>query len=103
MDMVCGTRLGRPRHTIAMDRAASFGLAGQVVAWHAHTDLFSSHATARARALDLLDAGERLRFDRYRDDNDRLMFLLGRMMARTMVGRALGVPPGEWHWHEGPH
>ena len=31
------------------------------------------------------------------------MFLLGRAMARSMVGRALGVSPDAWTWQEGAH
>ena len=31
------------------------------------------------------------------------MFLLGRAMAKSMVGRSLGVPASAWEWHEGPH
>ena len=31
------------------------------------------------------------------------MFALGRLMARTLVGRALGVDPAAWTWREGPH
>ena len=31
------------------------------------------------------------------------MFALGRLMARTLVGRALGVAPDAWPWREGPH
>ena len=31
------------------------------------------------------------------------MFLLGRVMARDLVGRALGVAPDAWSWREGPH
>jgi 4'-phosphopantetheinyl transferase len=31
------------------------------------------------------------------------MFALGRLMARTLVGRALGVAPDKWAWREGPH
>jgi 4'-phosphopantetheinyl transferase len=30
------------------------------------------------------------------------MFLLGRAMARSLVGRALGVAPDAWPWREGP-
>jgi 4'-phosphopantetheinyl transferase len=30
------------------------------------------------------------------------MFLLGRVMARALVGRALGVAPTGWTWAEGP-
>ncbi len=31
------------------------------------------------------------------------MFGLGREMARSLVGVALGVPPESWIWREGPH
>ena len=31
------------------------------------------------------------------------MFLAGRMMARSIVGAALGCPPASWRWREGPH
>jgi 4'-phosphopantetheinyl transferase len=54
-------------------------------------------------ALRWLDAGEMGRYQRFRHDDDRQMFLLGRVMARTLVGRALGVPPRDWQWTEGPH
>jgi len=46
---------------------------------------------------------ERARATRYRHDDDRTMFTLGRYMARTLVGRALGVAPSAWPWREGPH
>jgi len=31
------------------------------------------------------------------------MFLLGRAMARALVGQALGVEPLSWSWHEGQY
>jgi 4'-phosphopantetheinyl transferase len=31
-----------------------------------------------------------------------MMFLAGRVMARALVGRALGVAPADWRWREGP-
>ena len=46
---------------------------------------------------------ERARHERFRHDADRQMFLLGRLMARALVGRALGVAPTAWPWREGPH
>ena len=55
------------------------------------------------RAFECLTAPERERFDRFRHDDDRWMFALGRMLARDMVGAALGVAPSEWHWREGSH
>lgn len=56
-------------------------------------------ATARA----WLRAEEHARYTRYRHDDDRLMFLAGRVMARSIVGAALGCPPSTWRWREGPH
>ena len=55
------------------------------------------------RTWECLTAPERERFDRFRHDDDRWMFALGRMLARDMVGAALGVAPSEWHWREGAH
>jgi 4'-phosphopantetheinyl transferase len=75
---------------------------GGVGVWLADISLLASDAI-RERSLAWLTPGERARFDRYRGDADRLMFLLGRVMARRLVGRALGVPPTAWRWREGPH
>jgi 4'-phosphopantetheinyl transferase len=36
-------------------------------------------------------------------DDDRWMFLVGRVMARALVGCALGCAPTGWRWREGPH
>lgn len=56
-----------------------------------------------AQALGWMTPGERARFDRFRHDQDRWMFALGRAMARTLVGQALGIAPDAWRWREGPH
>lgn len=71
-------------------------------AWHAHVDRVWPSAASHDRALTWLSAAERTRYDRFRHDVDREMFLLGRTMARTLVGRALGVAPETWPWREGP-
>lgn len=55
------------------------------------------------RWLGWLQPAERVRFDRFRHDDDRFMFLCGRAMARDLVGRALGLAPEAWPWREGPH
>lgn len=55
------------------------------------------------RSLGWMSAEERARFERFRHEPDRLMFAMGRLMARTLVARELGVEPGAWHWREGPH
>jgi 4'-phosphopantetheinyl transferase len=73
-----------------------------VCAWYAQTSDLAAEPRL-ARALTWLQPAERVRYDRYRDPNDRLMFLLGRVMARWLVGRAIGVPPTAWRWDEGPH
>jgi 4'-phosphopantetheinyl transferase len=73
-----------------------------VHAWHADVGIFRDDALL-ARALQWLDRDERERYDRFARDEDRLMFLLGRAMARWLVGRALGVAPASWPWRNGPH
>ena len=73
-----------------------------VTIWHARTDdVFRSDAV-RERARMWLTPAEQERYGRYRQQRDRDMFLLGRAMARTLVGEALGVGPCEWIWREGP-
>jgi 4'-phosphopantetheinyl transferase len=56
-----------------------------------------------ARAFDLLTPADRARHDRFRRDADRRMFLVGRLLARVLVGRALDCDPAAWTWREGPH
>ncbi|HEX5070189.1 MAG TPA: 4'-phosphopantetheinyl transferase superfamily protein [Vicinamibacterales bacterium] len=50
-----------------------------------------------------LTEDEQTRASRFRRDDDRAMFTLGRYMARTVVGRALDVAPAAWPWRQGPH
>lgn len=90
-----------PRHTIAMDRAASSHEPHLVRASYANVGDVLADARAIDRALEWLSTSERARYARYRHDVDRQMFLLGRLMARTLVGRALGVDPTAWVWREG--
>jgi 4'-phosphopantetheinyl transferase len=56
----------------------------------------------RERAAQWLSAADRIRLARYRFQGDRDMFLVGRVMARALVGQALGVKPQDWEWREGP-
>lgn len=86
-----------------MTASASCPGAGDVHVWHAETAAFGADRARVARALEWLSADERSRYDRFRHDDDRLMFALGRVMARTLVGRALGVDPTAWRWREGAH
>lgn len=90
-----------PRHTIAMPKPASCPAADEVCVWYAHTSALDGDRAAVGRALTLLQPDERARFDRYRFDADRMMFLLGRVMARELVGQALALSPGAWRWREG--
>ena len=64
---------------------------------------FAADQARVARALAWLSPDERERAARFRHEADRAMFLLGRAMARTLVGRALGVHPSDWTWRDGPH
>jgi 4'-phosphopantetheinyl transferase len=73
-----------------------------ICAWHAHIERAWPSAESHARGLAWLTPRERERYGRFRHDADREMFLLGRAMARTLVGRALGRPPDDWPWREGP-
>jgi len=74
-----------------------------VHAWHARTTDAWRDPSRVARALEWLPTADRVRYTRYRFDADRHMFLLGRVMARALVGRALGVAPAAWRWTEGAH
>ena len=71
--------------------------------WHAHVDDAFRDGAAIEHARAGLTRAEQERFDRYHGDLDRRMFLLGRLMSRGLVGRALDVAPGAWEWREGRH
>jgi 4'-phosphopantetheinyl transferase len=73
---------------------------GDVRVWHARPGDVWSAPGALSRALRWLTPPERARHDRYRHDSDRQMFLLGRAMARVLVGQALGVAPTAWRWRD---
>ena len=78
------------------------GEASSVSVYYARTaDVFPDEA-CRTRAGGWLTPDEVRRHDRYRQQTDRDMFLLGRVMARALVGDALGVAPTAWVWREGP-
>jgi 4'-phosphopantetheinyl transferase len=72
-----------------------------VRAWYAPISDLAAAEMTHAR-LPWLSTDERARYDRFRADADRQMFLLGRIMARALVGAALGIAPGAWRWGEGP-
>ncbi len=86
-----------------MSSPASRPAPNEVQVWHADAAALASDRAGITRALEWLQPEERGRFDRYRFDHDRMMFLLGRVMARALVGRALGVAPTAWRWREGAH
>jgi 4'-phosphopantetheinyl transferase len=71
--------------------------------WHAHVDVLRRSGDSEARARTWLTPAEQARHARYRRDLDRDMFLLGRVMARAIVGDALAVAPTAWPWREGAH
>lgn len=75
---------------------------GAARAWYALTSDIASASTAEI-ALTWLSDPERIRHERFHEDDDRRMFLLGRVMARALVGAALNVSPTAWQWREGPH
>lgn len=71
--------------------------------WYAETATMFPDADARSRAEASIDPSDRARYESYRNDSDRAMFLAGRVMARALVGSALGVAPNAWRWREGSH
>lgn len=73
-----------------------------MVVWWARSEDVDAEPRRLGRALAWLSPAERVRHDRFRSDADRRMFLAGRVMARALVGRALGVAPTGWTWREGP-
>ena len=93
----------KPRHTIAMVTPSSGPTARDVRVWHAHVDVLRRADGAEERARAWLTPAETARYHRFRRDLDRDMFLLGRVMARAIVGDALAVPPTSWPWREGAH
>jgi 4'-phosphopantetheinyl transferase len=70
--------------------------------YFAAVDVLDRDAAALSRALAWLSDAERERFARFRADADRRMFVLGRVMARALVGAALGVAPDAWQWRDSP-
>ena len=64
-----------------------------VSVWHATTADVLDDDARRASALAWLSPADHARHERYRFEADRDMFLLGRVMARALVGQALGVAP----------
>jgi 4'-phosphopantetheinyl transferase len=72
----------------------------RVAVWYAHIADLTPPLASRAQLW--LNPAERERHARFRGDDDRQMFLLGRLMARALVGEALGLSPLGWSWVEGP-
>jgi len=85
-----------------MNAASSWPANGDVRVWHADAGVLADPAR-RDRAMRWLTDEERTRHGRFRLDADRDLFLLGRLMARRLVGDALAIAPTAWHWREGPH
>lgn len=74
-----------------------------VEVWQETIEAWRPDPERSRRAHAWLTEAERVRYGRFVHDDDRLMFLVGRVMARALVGRALGRDPTGWRWREGPH
>ncbi|MCC7008553.1 MAG: 4'-phosphopantetheinyl transferase superfamily protein [Acidobacteria bacterium] len=68
--------------------------------WHARTDEAFEDDARLARAHAWLSPAETDRYSRFRREVDRRMFALGRVMARRLVARSLGIA-ADWPWREG--
>lgn len=86
-----------------MTSSSSCPQIGHVHVWYADVRVLRTDPGRRGRARAWLDDAAAARFARYRHDDDREMFLLGRVLARVLVGRAGGVPPTGWRWKDGRH
>lgn len=84
-----------------MSSPSSCPRAGEVLAWHARLNVLTDDPDRVARALSWIGDAGRNRYERYRHPDDAAMFLLGRVMARSAVGRATGLAPDTWRWREG--
>ena len=83
-----------------MPPSSSCPAADEAVAYYASSDVLDRDADALSRALAWLTDAERERYERFRADADRRMFLVGRVMARALVGAALGAAPEAWQWRD---
>lgn len=101
VDMRMGA--GEPRHTIAMVPAAPSSAPREVRVTYADAAALVADAARAGDPRSWLRPAERERHDRFRHQADRDLFLAGRILARTLVGRALGCDPAAWRWREGPH
>jgi 4'-phosphopantetheinyl transferase len=86
-----------------MARVSSCLPASVVQVRHCEAAALLTGRGARDRVLAWLDDAERARAARYRHDADRDLFLAGRALARTLVGRALDIAPEAWRSREGSH
>jgi 4'-phosphopantetheinyl transferase len=102
MDMCVDAARQQPGHTIAMPAPSSPQPPADVRARYASTDVLRDRPDLAVCGLAAFGGAERERYDRFRHDIDRHMFLLGRLMARALVGRALGCDPRAWTWRDGP-
>lgn len=93
----------KPGHTIAMPAAWPSPASTPVEVWHASIDAWQANPSEAVPGRAWLSATERERYARFVHDDDRFMFLMGRVMARALVARALGCRPTAWRWREGPH
>jgi 4'-phosphopantetheinyl transferase len=83
-------------------KAPSEHASGEVRVWYAPVSDLADRDVL-GQALTWLGPDERLRYERFSGDEDRRMFLLGRVMARVLVSEALGVAPTDWRWRDGVH
>lgn len=69
--------------------------------WHADVTTLAGDPQIAARTIASLPDADRARAAKYRLDRDRAMFVGGRVMARTLIGDALGVDRDGWELREG--
>jgi 4'-phosphopantetheinyl transferase len=68
---------------------------GDVHVWHASPEALD---TSLANCLGLLSPDERERLEAFAFEKDRRLFLLGKALLRTVLGRYFNVPATEWRF-----
>lgn len=71
----------------------------EIDVWHFHRDAFHDADAA----LDLLDAGEIERYDRFASEDAARQFLAGRALTRAALGCYTGVPAATWRFAANTH
>jgi 4'-phosphopantetheinyl transferase len=83
-----------PAHPLSPDR-------DEVRVWYTDVTALADDPAVATRTIASLPNADRARAAKYRVDRDRAMFVGGRIMARRLIGDALGLDGDGWELGEG--